>query len=101
MLRAAGEKYLPMDVLYRKKSPYPKTYDPSYEKLLRDTMSELIQNGNEPICALLDRKKVIEFMESPTDYGRPFYGQLMAGPQLLAYLLQVNYWLLKYRIELV
>lgn len=101
LLRAAGEKYLPYDVLYRKKSPYPKTYDPAYEKLLRDHMTELIHDGNSPICTLLDAKKVQEFMESPADYGRPFYGQLMAGPQLLAYMLQVDYWLKHYRIELV
>lgn len=101
LLRAAGEKYLPYDVLYRKKSPYPKTYDPAYEKVLRDTLSEIMRNGSEPICTLLDRKKVEQFMESPTDYGRPFYGQLMAGPQLLAYMLQVNYWMRKYHIEMV
>lgn len=101
LLRAAGEKYLPYDVLYRKKSPYPKTYDPSYEKLLREHMTELLNDGNAKICTLIDTKKVSEFMESPADYGRPFYGQLMAGPQLLAYMLQINYWLEKYQIELV
>lgn len=101
LLRAAGEKYLPYDVLYRKKSPYPKTYDPAYEKLLRDHMTELLNDGNAKICSLIDTKKVTEFMESPADYGRPFYGQLMAGPQLLAYMLQINYWLEKYQIELV
>lgn len=101
LLRAAGEKYLPYNVLYRKKSPYPKTYDPAYENLLREHMTELLHNGNAPICTLLDKQKVMQFMESPADYGRPFYGQLMAGPQLLAYMLQVNYWLEKYQIELV
>mgnify|MGYP002691943061 FL=1 len=101
LLRAAGEKYLPREVLYRKKSPYPKTYDPAYEKLLRQKMTELLEDGNAPICTLVDRKKVEQFMQNPTDYGRPFYGQLMAGPQLLAYFLQVNYWLSKYQISLV
>lgn len=101
LLRAAGEKYLPQEVLYRKKSPYPKTYDPAYEKLLRQKMTELLEDGNAPICTLIDRKKVEQFMQNPTDYGRPFYGQLMAGPQLLAYFLQVNYWLSKYQISLV
>lgn len=100
LLRAAGEKYLPEDILYRKKSPYPKTYDPEYEKLLRQEMTELLQEGTAPICTLIDRNKVMNFMKNPTDYGRPFYGQLMAGPQLLAYFLQVNYWLTKYKIRL-
>lgn len=101
LLRAAGEKYLPYEVLYRKKSPYPKTYDPAYEGRLRQEMQKILQNGNAPICTLIDRKKVEQFMSNPTDYGRPFYGQLMAGPQLLAYFLQINYWLEKYQIRLV
>ena len=101
LLRAAGKKYLPDEVLYRRKSPYPKTYDPAYEKLLRCEMRKLLEDGNAPICTLIDRNKTEHFMNSPTDYGRPFYGQLMAGPQLLAYYLQINYWLLKYKIELV
>ncbi|MCM1258205.1 MAG: asparagine synthase (glutamine-hydrolyzing) [Roseburia sp.] len=101
LLRAAGEKYLPMDVLYRKKSPYPKTYDPAYERLVKEALLEVLSDNNAPICSLLDRKKVRRFMDSPTDYGRPFYGQLMAGPQLLAYLLQMNYWFEKYHIRIV
>ena len=101
LLRAAGESYLPKEVLYRKKSPYPKTYDPAYEQLVRRHMLEIMEDKNAPIQALIDAKKVRSFMEHPSDYGRPFYGQLMAGPQLLAYLLQVNYWLEKYKIRLV
>lgn len=101
LLRAAGEKYLPQEILYRKKSPYPKTYDPAYENLLRTHMKELLLQGTAPICDFLDSKKVFDFMNSKTDYGRPFYGQLMAGPQLLAYMIQVNYWLEHYQIEVV
>lgn len=100
LLRAAGESYLPKEVLYRRKSPYPKTYDPAYEVLLRQEMNRLMEDGNAPICELLDCTKMKHFVESPTDYGRPFYGQLMAGPQLLAYFIQINYWLTKYRIRL-
>ncbi len=100
LLRAAGKDYLPHEVLYRKKSPYPKTYDPAYERLLRGKMREIVEDGKEPVNVLIDGKKVREFMERPSDYARPFYGQLMAGPQLLAYLIQVNYWLKEYRIKL-
>ena len=64
-------------------------------------MLEVTEDGNAPVNALIDAKKVRKFMERPSDYARPFYGQLMAGPQLLAYLLQVNDWLGKYRIQLV
>ncbi len=98
LLRAAGEPFLPREVLYRKKSPYPKTYDPAYEELVKRNMRLLLEDADAPLNRIIDRKKVLAYMDNPLDYGRPFYGQLMAGPQLLAYLLQVNYWMKKWRL---
>ncbi len=101
LLRHAGAKMLPEEILWRKKSPYPKTYDPAYENLLGRQLKEVLASPSSPIRQLLDTKKVIAFLNSPSDYGRPWYGQLMAGPQMIAYMLQVNYWLKKYRIRIV
>lgn len=101
LLRHAGEGMLPPEILWRKKSPYPKTYDPAYEQLLGSRLKEVLSQPGAPIRTLLDTKKVHRFLDSPSDYGRPWYGQLMAGPQMLAYMLQVNYWLEKYKIMLV
>ena len=101
LLRHAGAKLVPKDILWRKKSPYPKTYDPSYEKLLGKQLREVLSTPSSPIRTLLDPKKVQRFLNSPSDYGRPWYGQLMAGPQMLAYMLQVNYWLKAYRVRIV
>ena len=101
LLRHAGEGLLPEEILWRKKSPYPKTYDPAYEKLLGDELKEVLADSNAPIRTLLDTRKVNDFLNSPSDYGKPWYGQLMAGPQMLAYMLQVNYWLEKYKIQIL
>lgn len=101
LLRHAGAKHLPKEILWRKKSPYPKTYDPSYEKLLGRQLKEVLSSPSAPIRKLLDFKKVRAFLNSPSDYGKPWYGQLMAGPQMLAYMLQVNYWLEKYHVQIV
>ncbi|MCM1183039.1 MAG: asparagine synthase (glutamine-hydrolyzing) [Roseburia sp.] len=101
LLRAAARDYLPDEVLYRRKSPYPKTYDPDYEALLRRALLNVLADKRAPLGMLIDSEKVAAFLQCPTDYGRPFYGQLMAGPQLLAYLLQVNYWLTKYDIDVI
>ena len=92
---------LPEDILWRRKSPYPKTYDPNYENLLGNQLKEVLADPLAPIRTLLDEKKVRTFLNSPSDYGKPWYGQLMAGPQMLAYLLQVNYWLEKYKIQII
>lgn len=101
LLREAAKGLLPDDVLYRKKSPYPKTYDPAYEGLLRKELLQVLSDPTQPLGRLVDLRKVQDFISKPSDYGRPFYGQLMAGPQLLAYLLQVNYWLDRYGIGVI
>ena len=101
LLRSAGAGMLPDEVLWRKKSPYPKTYHPKYEQLLGKRLQEVLADPNAPIRQLLDTKKVNNFVNSPSDYGKPWYGQLMAGPQMLAFMLQVNYWLEQYHIEIV
>jgi asparagine synthase (glutamine-hydrolysing) len=101
LLREAGKGLIPDEILYRRKSPYPKTYHPDYEKLLGNRLLDLLSDSNAPIRPLVDEKKIKEFLSTPSDYGKPWYGQLMAGPQMIAYLLQINYWLEKYKIELV
>ena len=98
LLRYAATGYLPDAILYRKKSPYPKTYNPEYEALLGNLLMEVLDDTSSPLNDYVDKKKAAAFLKSPSDYGKPFYGQLMAGPQLLAYLLQVNYWLKKYNL---
>lgn len=95
LLRAATKKLniLPDEVLYRKKSPYPKTYHPKYDELLITNFKEIINSPNEPINQLLDKNKTLSFVDTKMNYSKPWYGQLMAGPQLIAYMLQVNYWM--------
>ncbi len=101
LLRESAKGLLPDEILYRRKSPYPKTYNPNYEKLLGDKLLTVLEDSSSPINSLIDKNKVKNFILTPSDYGKPWYGQLMAGPQMLAYMLQVNYWLEKYDIELL
>lgn len=100
LLRQAAADSLPPEILNRKKSPYPKTYDRGYEALLAERMrSVMLENG--PVMEFLDREKLENFLISPSDYGKPWYGQLMAGPQMIAWLLQVNFWLSHYKVKLI
>jgi asparagine synthase (glutamine-hydrolysing) len=100
LLRDACSDLLPPELLQRKKSPYPKTYHPGYEQLLVQKMYAILNDKNAPILPLLDKTKVLRFLQSPKEYGRPWYGQLMAGPQLIAYYIQMNYWMEKYKLNL-
>ena len=100
LLRDATADLLPDALLHRKKSPYPKTYHPGYEKLLVERLGEILANPNAPIAPLIDRRKATEFMAAHKELGKPWFGQLMAGPQLMAYFIQINYWMEKYHLTL-
>ena len=94
LFRAAVRDLLPDKLLRRKKSPYPKTCSPRFAELARHLASRLVSDREAPIFDFVDRKGVSEIAQSdlnPAD--TPWFGQLMAGPQLLGYLWQVNRWM--------
>lgn len=98
LLRQASRGLLPEEILNRRKSPYPKTYDRSYEALLVSRVREVLSDSGAPLRKYLDKNKMEQFLNAPSDYGTPWYGQLMAAPQMLAYLLQVNFWMQTYHV---
>ena len=101
LLRAAAADLLPEQLLMRKKSPYPKTHHPRYAQLMRERMRRILSDKASPILDLIDAQAVTALVESPLDAAAtPWFGQLMSGPQLLAYLVQVNQWMLRYRIDI-
>lgn len=101
LLRYAMEGILPEEVIYRKKSPYPKTYNPTYTKKVKEGLAKVMQDKNAPINNLLNREYILEILETDGKaFSRPWFGQLMTGPQLMAYLIQVNMWLEKYKPEI-
>lgn len=97
LLRKAVEGLLPDEVLYRKKSPYPKTHHPLYRSLIYGALQELLERPQAPIFRLMDRDAMVKYIESEPAW--PWYGQLMAMPQTMAYFLQINHWLECYSIE--
>ena len=103
LLRYIMKDVLPDEIVNRKKSPYPKTHNPTYLKTVKDMLSVIMNNKNAPINNLLNREYILEILETNgSAFTRPWFGQLMTGPQLMAYLCQVNMWLEKYepKIEL-
>ena len=99
LLKDAASEVLPEAVLRRKKCPYPKTYDPAYEKALKIELTRLLERKEEPIGWILNREAVLRMLKQPSDYGRPWFGQLMAAPQMYAYFIQINTWLTEYKVD--
>ena len=97
LLRTAMEGILPSEVLWRKKSPYPKTHDPRYGQIVAERVQELIDDSSRPVWHMVDRESARQLLTS--EHIWPWYGQLMRGPQTMAFILQIDYWLRKYRID--
>ncbi|ABR50478.1 asparagine synthase (glutamine-hydrolyzing) [Alkaliphilus metalliredigens QYMF] len=101
LLRSALKDILPEDVRTRKKSPYPKTHNPAYLKAVQQWMGEIMQDPSSPILQVINQEKVKEIVETGgKSFGKPWFGQLMTGPQLIAYLIQVNLWMKHYNVSI-
>ena len=98
LLREAMKEWLPEKVLWRKKSPYPKTHDPAFLAAVTDKLNRIIA-GDTPLFGLVDRK-ALERLLSGEDHIQ-WYGQLMNLPQTIAYFIQLDYWLRRFGAELV
>ena len=101
LLRYIMKDELPKEIVDRKKSPYPKTWNPTYLKKVKGILTEIMQNPESPITSLLNKDDILEILNTDgKSFSRPWFGQLMTGPQLMAYLCQVNMWLETYKPEI-
>ena len=97
LLRKAASELLPERILYRKKSPYPKTHSPVYEQAVRN-MLELRLKCDGILKELLDTKKLSDLLEGE---NQTWFGQLMSRPQLIAWLVQFDFWFEHYGVNIV
>ena len=101
IVRKAFENDLPKAIVWRKKSPYPKTFSPEYTGLVSSYVRQIMQDEHSYIPKLFRAEAIEELLLEPDSMPEPWYGQLMRGPQVFAYLIQLDRWFKKYRIELV
>jgi asparagine synthase (glutamine-hydrolysing) len=99
LLRTAMEGLLPESILWRKKSPYPKTHNPAYLEAVKNILREVLSNENSPIFQIIKRSALQELLD--TERAEPWYGQLMTTPQTIAYMIMLNYWMKKFSVQIV
>lgn len=100
VIRKAFGDILPDDIVWRKKSPYPKTHNPVYMSLCCEKVREILSDKRRRINDLLDPDGIAEIMERPESISSPWYGQLMRAPQIMAYIIELDYWLESYDVEI-
>ncbi|HBT63512.1 MAG TPA: asparagine synthase (glutamine-hydrolyzing) [Ruminococcaceae bacterium] len=99
LLRKAFEDLLPDEVLWRRKSPYPKILNPEYNKIISDRLNDVIASPHAPLLKLIDQSALETLLKD--NRNEQWYGQLMNTPQTIAYFLQMHYWLAQYHVEIV
>jgi asparagine synthase (glutamine-hydrolysing) len=101
ILRRALKGILPQDVLTRKKSPYPKTHNPNYAAAVKKWVLDILDDSSSLLPQFINADKVRKLAKADgTKFNLPWFGQLMTGPQLFAYLAQVDMWLRTYKVSI-
>ena len=98
LLRDAFADLLPDALINRRKNPFPKIYHPLYARLLNAKMTQILNDPSSPLLPLINIQAFEDFLTLPPNTAKPWYGQLMAGPQLIAFYIQIDYWLRQYNV---
>lgn len=99
LLRHAFRDLLPDEVLYRKKSPYPKTWNPEYMQTVSALLREELDGTNSPLLSFLKKEELLRLCTE--NRSIPWYGQLMTTPQTIAYFLQMAHWMRVNQVHIV
>lgn len=101
ILRFALKGILPDDVTWRRKSPYPKTHNPSYYEAVKKALIEVLGDSSNKITPLINKKAIENMLTLGNETSTPFFGQLMSTPQICGFLLQLNFWLEHYKVSII
>ena len=102
ILKQAFKNDIPTDITNRKKSPFPKTYSKKYLQMLEEKLIEILNNPKSRIHEILNTKYIKKLIETHgIELKENLFGQLMTYPQTLAFIIQIDFWLTTYNIEIV
>lgn len=99
ILRKAFENELPDIITWRKKSPYPKTFNPDYVQAVSKMALCVLEDKSCALNEMINKSSIMSLIENPDSLSKPWYGQLMRGPQVLAYLVQIYAWIRRYNVK--
>ncbi len=97
LLRDAMIGIVPENVLHRKKSPYPKTHNPGYEDKVKKLLNERMNDPHSILKRIIHQESLTETLKGE---NITWFGQLMSRPQLIGFLLQLDFWFDEYKIEI-
>ena len=61
---------------------------------------QLILGKDTALTELLSKEGIERIIENPEGISSPWYGQLMKAPQILAYIIELDYWFEEYGVRI-
>lgn len=101
ILRRAMKGYIPNEILYRTKNPYPKAYTPSFTFAVKDILTGILNEPGSPLYALMDMGQLTILLDNPDINRSPSNGFMMGNTQLMAHLIQIDMWFKEYNVSIV
>lgn len=99
-LRDAAAALLPRPLLDRPPAPGPRMPGTLYGQLVRAKLARVLDDPGAPLHGLADAAALRSgLLDWPEGWSRPWLGGEMAGPQLMAYLVQVNSWMERFHLS--
>ncbi|MFD9963265.1 asparagine synthase (glutamine-hydrolyzing) [Amycolatopsis sp. NPDC058986] len=96
ILRSAVAERLPRDVLWRPKSPWPVTQDPTYTRALQSALSGLLADADSPVLKLIDADSARNAAGDTSAEASSWHSRMN-----IELVLQLDLWLRDYEVELV
>lgn len=100
VVRRAFSDALPREIIERKKSPYPKTFDPAFFARVVQKTEQLLTDHDSVLSSLVNKEYLDTLKAAPDAMKVPWYGQLMRVPQVYGYLIQLDTVFRKYKLEI-
>jgi asparagine synthase (glutamine-hydrolysing) len=64
---------------------------------VQQAMKQVLDQKNAPVFQLVRKEALVKLLSGEDAW--PWYGQLMQTPQTIAYMLQLNYWMQAYGVQ--
>ena len=102
LLRKVFSEELPHEIVYRKKSPYPKNNHPNYVENVKKKVRNILAASSSPIFEIIKETELKNLLETEGAlFSKPWYGQMMNFPQILAYIYMIDTWLKEYNVDII
>lgn len=100
IMREAFKDLLPEEINNRKKTPYPKTFNPAFRAGIVTRAEKLINDKNSIISELVNKDTFFDLKNNKIAVTEPWYGQLMRLPQIFGYIVELDIFFKRFNLKI-